>query len=88
MEPGFLGKLIERLDKIGPENLQTHFLHLARERGLLETIFQSIREGVIVIDGSGLITYSNLAAERLLGLPQESAGGRHVSRFLKEIDWD
>ena len=50
MKSGFLDRLIGRLDRLDPESLQTHFLRLVQEKGLLETIFQSIQEGVIVID--------------------------------------
>ena len=76
MKPGFFDKLIDRLDKLDPESLQTHFLRLAQERGLLEMIFQSIQEGVIVIDGSGRLTYANKAAEHLMGFSVESTRGR------------
>jgi PAS domain S-box-containing protein len=88
MKSAFLDKLIDRLDRLDPESLQSQFLHLAQEKGLLETIFQSIQEGVLVVDGDGRLSYANRAAERLLGIPIESARGRPVSRYLKEIDWD
>lgn len=88
MKPGFLDKLIDRLDKLDPESLQTHFLRLAQERGLLEMIFQSIQEGVIVIDGAGRLTYANKAAESLMGFSVDTTRGRPVSRYLREIDWD
>ncbi len=54
---------------------------------MLETIFQSIQEGVIVVDGAGLIQYANRAAERLMGFSFESTQGKKVSRYLREIDW-
>ena len=88
MKSGFLDKLIERLDKLDPKSLQTHFLRLVQEKGLLETIFQSIQEGVIVVDGSGRLNYSNKAAERLMGFSFEIAEGRPVSAYLRGIDWD
>ena len=84
----FLDKLIERLDRLDPESVQTQFLRLAQDRGLLETIFQSIQEGVIVIDGSGRLTYANHAAEELLGFTAESARGRPAGRYLRDIDWE
>jgi PAS domain S-box-containing protein len=87
MKSGFLDKLIERLDRIDPKSLQTHFLMLARERGLLETIFQSIREGVMVVDGTGRLTYANRAAEDLIGFRMEAARGKPLRRYLREIDW-
>jgi PAS domain S-box-containing protein len=88
MKAGFLEKLIERLDRIDPGSLQTHFLHLAHERGLLETIFQSIQEGIIVVDGEGRINYANRAAEQLMGFTLERVRGRPILRYLSEIDWD
>jgi len=88
MKPGFLDRLVARLDKVDPQSLQTHFLRLAQERGLLETIFQSIQEGILVIDGDGRLNYANRAAEHLLGFSFESAQGRPLTRYLREIDWD
>ena len=44
MPQAFFDRLVTKLDKIDPESLQTHLARLARERGLLETIFQSIQE--------------------------------------------
>jgi two-component system, sporulation sensor kinase E len=84
----FLDKLIDRIDRVDAESLQAHFLHLAQERGLLETIFQSIQEGVLVMDGEGKLSYANRAAGSLLGFNPETAMGRPVTRYMREIDWD
>jgi hypothetical protein len=48
MKAGFLEKLIERLGRIGPEDVQNYFLRLAQEKGFLETVFNAIQEGIIV----------------------------------------
>ncbi|MGQ9661728.1 MAG: two-component system sensor histidine kinase NtrB [Kiritimatiellia bacterium] len=82
-----MDKLIERLDRLDPKSLQAQFLRLAQERGLLETIFQSIQEGVLVIDATGRLSYANRAAERLLGFSFEEKKGRPVLRYIREIDW-
>jgi two-component system, sporulation sensor kinase E len=83
----FLEKLINRLDRMDTESLQAHFLHLAKERGLLETIFQSIQEGVLVMDGKGNLSYANRAAGQLLGFNPETASGRPINRFMPDLDW-
>jgi PAS domain S-box-containing protein len=88
MKSGFLDKLIDRLDKLDPESLQTQFLKLVQDRGLLETIFQSIQEGVVVVDVRGRIIYANRSAEEMLGFSLESSRGRPASRILREINWD
>jgi PAS domain S-box-containing protein len=88
MAPGFFDRLVTKLDKIDPESLQTHLLRLARERGLLETIFQSIQEGVLVVDGEGRLTYANRAAAGLLGFEIDRMRGRSVVQYLRDLDWD
>ena len=88
MKAGFLDKLIARIDRLDPQSVQTHFLRLAREKGLLETIFQSIQEGVVVVDGSARITYANRAAGNLLGFVHEDAVGKSMGRYLREINWE
>ena len=88
MQSGFLEKLIERLDKLDPKSLQAQFLRLMQERGLLETIFQSIQEGVVVVDADGRLTYTNKAAETLIGLSVASSRGKPIMRYIREIDWD
>jgi two-component system, sporulation sensor kinase E len=88
MKPGFLDKLIARIDRVDPKSLQAHFLRLVQERGLLETIFQSIQEGVVVVDGMGRLEYANRAAEHLLGFSFEAVRGRPVAAYLRDIEWD
>lgn len=88
MKSGFIDKLIERLDRLDPESLQTHFMRLAKDRGMLETVFQAIQEGVLVVDGEARLTYANSAAEKYLGFSVETAVGRPVAGFLDDIDWD
>ncbi len=85
---GFIDRLIERIDKLDPESLQKHFLRLVQERGLLETIFQSIQEGVIVLDGGGQVTYANRAVESLLGLSVADAERAKLQRFMREVNVD
>ncbi len=88
MPSGFFDRLVTKLDKIDPESLQTHLLRLARERGLLETIFQSIQEGVLVMDSEARLTYANRAAEALLGFEIDRMRGRSVTRYLPDLDWE
>lgn len=88
MKAGFFEKLLTHLDKLDPGSLQTHFLRLAKERGLMETVFQAIQEGIIILDGDGLISYANHATERLLGFELKDAEGEPLRKYIREIDWE
>lgn len=87
MKAGFLDKLIERLGRIGPEDVQNYLLRLAQEKGFLETIFNSIQEGIIVTDAKGRITYLNDAACEIFGLEVESATGKPLGEQVRGLDW-
>ena len=87
MTPGFLEKLIERIGRIRPEEVQNYLLRLAREKGFLETIFNAIHEGVIVTDAAGNISFLNDAACQLFGLNREDCMGRPLSDRIHGLDW-
>ena len=87
MNSGFLDKLIERLERVQPEEVQSYLLRLADEKGFLETIFNAIREGVIVTDLNGRMNYLNRAACDLFGLDREQCMGQLVSERLHGLEW-
>src|SRR5437899_11667469 len=88
MKAGFIEKLIERLGRIGPEEVQNYFLRLAKEKGFLETVFNAIQEGVIVTDSNGRITYLNEAACALFGLESADAIGNRLGERIRGLDWE
>ena len=76
----FIDKLVSKMNRLDPENLQAQFLSLARERGILETIFQSIQEGVLVVSADSRLYYANHAAEQMFGFEISRMRGRPISR--------
>ena len=88
MKAGFLEKLIERLGRIGPEEVQNYFLRLAQEKGFLETVFNAIQEGIIVTDFKGRITYLNEAASGLFGLEGGDVIGKRLDERIRGLDWE
>jgi len=88
MKAGFVEKLIGRLGKIGPEEVQNYFLQLAQEKGFLETVFNSIQEGIIVTDSKGRITYLNDAACQLFGLEADDSLGKRLDERVRGLDWN
>jgi two-component system, sporulation sensor kinase E len=88
VKAGFVEKLIGRLGKIGPEEVQNYFLRLAQEKGFLETVFNSIQEGIIVTDSKGRITYLNDAACQLFGIEAEESLGKRLDERVRGLDWE
>jgi len=87
-QSGFIDKLVSRMNRLDSESLQTQFLNLARERGLLETIFQSIQEGVIVVSSDSRLFYANHAAETMFGFEISRMRGRPITRYIPDVDWE
>jgi two-component system, sporulation sensor kinase E len=69
-----LDRVLGRLDTLDPVNMANLVQRLAKERALFERIFNTLQEGVLVIDADGIIEYGNDAAHRLIGLSDELAG--------------
>lgn len=88
MPSGFFDRLVSRMDKLNPESLHTQLLRMVREQGFLETIFQTIQEGVLVIDNGGCLVYANQSAEKLVGFDFKTQRGHSMARFLREWDWE
>ena len=82
----FLDKVLGRIGRLDAHGLQTVVRRLARERDFLETLFNTIEDGVLVLDEAGRILYFNQAVTKLLGL-QQGAEGQLIERYLPEFEW-
>src|SRR6266700_4722349 len=83
----FLDKVLGRISRLDAQGLQTVVRRLARERSFLETLFNTIEDGVLVVDETGRILYFNQAVTRLLGL-QADVEGQPVTDFIPELGWE
>jgi PAS domain S-box-containing protein len=83
----FLDKVLGRISRLDAKGVQTVVERLARERAFLETLFNTIEDGVLVVDEQGRIVYFNQAVTALIGLPSGQAEGQPVTRFLPDLDW-
>jgi len=88
VKSSFLDKVLARIGRLDPEGLQTVVQRLARERRFLETLFNTIEDGVLVMDEKGRIVYFNHAVTHLLGLQHDKAEGQQISRYLPGLDWN
>jgi PAS domain S-box-containing protein len=83
----FLDKVLGRIDRIDAEGLQNVVQRLARERVFLETLFNAIEDGVLVVDEKSRVLYANQSAARLLGLQTTAIEGELITEILPELDW-
>jgi two-component system, sporulation sensor kinase E len=83
----FLDKLLNRIDRVGQGDLQAYLQRLNNEKGFFETIFNTLQEGILVVDSQGRILYLNHAITTLLGMDPARAMGTPISQHLKELDW-
>ena len=88
MKSGFLEKLVTRLDRVEPGEVQQILTRLIREKGVLEKVFEALREGVIILDSHGIIGFVNLAACQFFGLDPERAVGEKLSSQVRGVDWE
>ena len=79
-----LDKVLGRLDDLDEVNLGILVQRLARERKFLETVFDVIRDGILVLDDDGVLTYSNLQGRRLIGLKDEQSEKLFLHRAAPE----
>jgi two-component system, sporulation sensor kinase E len=87
IKSSFLDKVLGRIGRLDTEGLQTVVQRLARERSFLETLFNTIEDGVLVTDEKGRVIYFNQAVTRLIGL-QPDEDEPHVAKILPEVDWE
>jgi two-component system, sporulation sensor kinase E len=83
----FLDKVLGRIGRLDKEGLQTVVQRLARERAFLETLFNTIEDGILVLDEEGRVVYLNQAVSRLLGVQPQTAEGQHIDHYLPELEW-
>lgn len=68
MKHGFLKRILDRADKIDKEQIVDYMREIAQERDLLVLIFESMIEGMIVIDLDENVVYINQSARSILSL--------------------
>ena len=88
MKSGFFDKLIKRVDRLEPGEVQHFLAELLREKGLLEKVFQALQEGVILLDPEGRVTYVNAAACHLFGFEADQIIGKGLAEGVRGVDWN
>jgi len=87
VKSGFLEKLVARLDRVEPGEVQQIVTRLIHEKGFLEKVFEAMQEGVILLDPQGVIGFVNRAASGFFGLDPDKAVGQPLSSQVRGLDW-
>lgn len=87
MRSAFIDKLLKKMDRLEPSEVQSVVLELMKEKGFLEKTFQALQEGVILLDPEGRVTYVNSAACQLFGLKAEQVIGQKLTQGMRGLDW-
>ena len=80
-----LDKILGRIDNLDSVNLGILVQRLARERKFQETVFNTIRDGIIVIDSKGIVQYANEAAFDLIGLKEDAIDNMLLWRMVPDL---
>ncbi len=88
MSSEFFDKVFDRLGKIDAGSLKDQLKRLSGELAMMETVFRSIQEGVMVIGATGRLVYANGAAEHLLSFSAEKLKGKPMAKYFGDIDWN
>ena len=84
-KPNSLDRILDRIEDMDEANLSILVQRLARERRLLETILDTIREGVLIIDGEGIIEHGNEAASRMIGFDRKDQGQNPLWKLIPDL---
>lgn len=80
-----LDRVLGQVDSLDTTNLTNLVNKLARERAFLETIFNTAREGILVISDLGVIEYANVASHQMIGLKDSDIGEVSLWRLIPEL---
>jgi PAS domain S-box-containing protein len=77
-----LDRVLGRLDTLDTVNLTQLVQRLARERSLFEDIFNTLQEGILVINDEGQVEYANESAHLLIGVGEDKLQGAILWRLV------
>ena len=87
----FYDKVADRIGKLDAEGLRRQYKALTDEIGFFESIFNSLDEGIVVLDDNGRVKYANAAGHELIPLlgmdePAEDGAPSTDGVSVKEIE--
>ena len=80
-----LDKILGRVEDLDSVNLGILVQRLARERKMQETVFNTIQDGILVIDTDGVVQYANSAACGIIGLKKSDIGVIRLWKMVPDL---
>ena len=80
-----LDRILGNLEDLDSTNLSHAVQRLMRERRLLETVINTCKDGILVVDESGIIQYANAQGAQLIGLKEENVGKEILWKLVPEL---
>lgn len=86
LNDSFFEKIIGNLETADKSNIQAVLQRAAKERSFFQTVFNTINEGIVVVDSELKIQYVNRSAKTMLGIPEKHED-QLITRFFRDLDW-
>ncbi len=85
---GFSEKVMQRIGRLAPDEVQGYLARLMSEYGFLDRIMNAVQEGVLVVDSGGVLRYMNQAAARMFALNVESTLGKPIQQAIRGFNFE
>lgn len=82
----FFDKVMSRLERLDRSNVESWLVRLSQEKGLLESIFNSMLEGIVVTGTDLKVIFVNDAARTFLEVPGQSLLHQDLAKYLEWLD--
>jgi PAS domain S-box-containing protein len=80
-----LDRILGRAEDLDNVNLSNLVQRLAKERDLMDTVFNTIQDGILVIDSFGVIQYANSQGCELIGLSMNQIGSAILWKMVPDL---
>ncbi len=88
MKSVLLDKLIKRIDRAEPEQIQSIIHKISKDNLLFEGVFEVLTESIIILDDTHTIIFANRATQVLFGLQPNQLLGKPIAQLAPAIKLD
>lgn len=88
MKSVLLDKLIKRIDRAEPEQIQSIIHKISKDNLLFEGVFEALVESIIILDDEHTIIFANRATEVLFGVEPNQLLGESIAQLAPALKLD